>query len=285
MIDLSFLRELDRLSLIIRKNITSNYAGDRQSKEIGEGLLFKDYTIYSPGDDIRHVDWRVYGRTDKLFIKRFEEERNVTVHVLIDFSGSMAFGTRMFKSTYASMLAIGFAYMALKNNERFVLSTFTDKLTTYRPKRGRQQLAAMLNILNNKKPSGTGVFDRSITGYKRFIDSKSLVIVLSDFLYPMDQIREVLIRLRKNDVKFVQVLDAVETELKLEGDYRLQDLETGQVLKTYVSPSLRKKYLKLLGDHNAQVKKLCEETNTEWHQVNTETPIFDAFYNVLLNAR
>ena len=90
-----------------------------------------------------------------------------------------------------------------------------------------------------------------------------------------------LIRLRKNEVKFVQVLDPVERELRLEGDFKLRDLETGEVIKTYVSPALRKRYLKLLAEHNAQIKKLCDATNTQWFSIGTDTSIFDAFYKVL----
>ncbi|MBD3318372.1 DUF58 domain-containing protein [Candidatus Woesearchaeota archaeon] len=282
MIDLSFLQKLDKLTLIIRKNLTSNYSGERRSKEIGQGLLFADHTIYTEGDDIRHVDWKVFGRTDKLFIKRFEEERNLTVHVLVDFSGSMGFGShKMLKSTYAAMMAIGFAYIALRNNERFVLSTFDERLLTYRPKRGRRQLAQMFDVLNNRKPKGKTSFESSISSYKRLIDSKSLVIVISDFLYDLDEIKNVLLKLRKNQVKFVQVLDPVELKLMLEGSYKLKDLETSDVLRTYISPALRKKYLRLLSKHNAAIKQLCEETNSSFYTVSTETPIYDAFYEVL----
>lgn len=282
MIDLSFLHKLDKLILIIRKNLTSNYQGDRQSKSIGQGLLFKDYTMYSEGDDFRYLDWRVYGRTDKLFIKRFEEERNLTVHVLVDFSGSMGFGSaKVIKSTYASMMAIGFAYIALKNNERFVLSSFDSKLTTFRPKKGRSQLAAMFDSLNKRKPSGTSNLSDSISSYKKFINSKSLVIVISDFLYDISQIKDVLLKLRKNQVKFIQVLDPIEKDLSIEGDYRLKDLETNKQMKTYISPSLRKKYLNQLKKHNAEIANLCKETNSEFHTVSSDMEVYEAFYKVM----
>ena len=282
MIDLTFLDKLDRLILLIRKNITSNYSGDRLSKATGQGLLFKDYTMYTEGDDIRYVDWRVYARTDKLFIKRFEEERNLTVHVLVDFSGSMNFGSgSILKSTYASKMAIGFAYLALKNNESFVLSTFGTKLTTYRPKKGRQHLAAMFDMLNKKRPEGLTMFDNSISSYRKFINSKSLVVIVSDFLYPIPEIRNVLLKLRKNQVKLIQVLDPVEMELNLEGHFKLKDLEDSRIMKTYISPSMRKNYLSRLKKHNSEIKKLAQETNTQFYTFSTEIEIFDAFYRVL----
>src|SRR4030042_1668123 len=123
MIKTDFLRQLDRFSLILTKRKTSTYVGEKKSPATGKGLIFKDHTQYVPGEDFRSVDWRVFARTDKLFVKRYEEERNATVHILIDMSGSMNFGTECTKAEYASMLGLGFAYLAMKNNERFVLCT------------------------------------------------------------------------------------------------------------------------------------------------------------------
>jgi uncharacterized protein (DUF58 family) len=150
-IDLSFLHKLDRMSLLISKRITSNYVGERPAVYTGRGLIFKDHAIYAPGDDFRAVDWKVFARLDKLFVKRFEEERNLVVHIVLDYSGSMAFGQRTKKFEYADMLGLGFAYMAMKHNERFVVSTFADRLEVFKPKRGRGNLVTVLDYLNTKK--------------------------------------------------------------------------------------------------------------------------------------
>jgi uncharacterized protein (DUF58 family) len=279
-----FLAKLDKLSLLIRKNVTSNYSGDRKSQAQGQGLLFKDYTMYTSGDDIRHVDWKVYARTDKLFIKRFEEERNLTVHILVDFSGSMGFTShKMLKSTYAAQLAVGFAYLAMKNNERFVLSAFSKKLTSFRPRRGRGQLIGMFDMLKNRKAQGVAAFEAIITRYKSLINSKALVFIVSDFLYDLKEIESVLQKLNKQDVRLVQVLDPVEMDLNIEGDYRLEDLETSGVMKTYVSPVLRKKYLSLLQEHNKQIKKFCNETGATFHSCSTDTAPFQSIYDAIKN--
>src|SRR5574342_785570 len=186
MIDQEFLHQLDRFSLIINKRITSNYVGERFSHATGRGLIFKDHAIYAPGEDFRSVDWRVFGRTDKLYVKRYEEERNLAVHIILDFSASMGFGTTMTKAEYASMVGVGFAYLALKNNERFVLSIFSDSLEIFKPKKGRAQLASMVEFLNDKKPKGLSKLDESLGRYKNLIKSKSYVVIVSDFLYPID---------------------------------------------------------------------------------------------------
>ncbi len=281
MMDLSFLKQLDKLSLVINKKVTSNFYGGRESKVSGKGLLFKDYRIYAPGDDIRAVDWKVYGKTDHLYVKLFEEERNLTAHIIIDFSSSMNFGKKIKKYEYAAMLGIGFAYMALKNNERFVLSTFSDKLELFRAKKGRKQLVASIDYLNRKKPEGGSNFERSISPYKKAINSKSLIVIISDFLYDTKEIRNVVDKFKDHELILIQVLDEMESKLDLQGEFKLKDMESSSMLRTFISPFLRSKYLDNLGSHSAKIKKICDEVGARYFFVDTGTPIFDNFYRIL----
>src|SRR3989338_6692961 len=126
MINTDFLNQLDRFHLVIKKRVTSNYIGPRRSVALGRGLTFKEHREYAPGDDIRLIDWKVFARTDDLHIKTFEEERNLTVHVIMDSSASMGFGKPVSKFDYAAMLGVGFAYLAMRDNEKFQISkTYT----------------------------------------------------------------------------------------------------------------------------------------------------------------
>jgi len=282
MIELDFLHHLDKLSLIINKRITSDYAGENKSEYTGRGLVFKDYVIYAPGDDFRGVDWKVYARSEKLFSKRYEEERNLTVHIIVDFSGSMGFGSgRVKKSDYASMAALGFIYMAMKNNERFVLSTFSDKLESFKPKRGRKQLAIMMDYLNAKTPQGLSKFEESLVKYKNLVTTKSFVVIISDFLYDTEEIKRILHRYRKHEIRLVQVLDPMETKLDLDGDYKFKDSETKDVMRTFVSPYLRRTYLQKLDEHKAKISQACDEVGARFYSFSTDYPIFDAFYQIL----
>jgi len=281
MIDLSFLHHLDRLSLIINKRITSNYVGERKSIATGRGLVFKDHIIYAPGDDFRYIDWKVYGRLDKLFVKRFEEERNLTVHIIVDYSASMGFGKKQTKAEYASMFGIGFAYMAMKNNERFVLSTFSNVLEPFKAHKGRSQLISIVDYLNKKKPQGLSKLDDSLGRYKKLINSKSMVIILSDFLYSVQDIRQAIARFKRHNVVLIQVLDQEEETLPLDGDFKLIDTETKETLRTFVSPYLRKKYTESMDNHRAEIKRACDEINAKFFTFHTGSPIFDAFYQVL----
>lgn len=281
MIPTDFLDQLDRFSLIIKKKITSNFTGEKKTEVVGSGLIFRDYSAYVPGDDFKHIDWKVYGRTDRLVVKRFEEDRNLTVHVLIDFSGSMNFGAKLKKSDYASMIGLGFIYIALKNNERFVLSTFDDSLDFFQAKKGSKNLISIIEYLNSKKPRGKSNFQDALSRYKSLITSKALVVVVSDFLYDPVIIQEFLYRFRNNKIKLIQVLDKTEKKMDLEGDYELIDLETEDVLKTYVDPVVRKTYLSDLERHNARIKELCSDINADFYTVSNDEDIFDVFYKIL----
>ncbi len=285
MIDTQFLHQLDKFSLIINKRITSNYIGERFSKATGRGLIFKDHVIYSPGEDFRSVDWRVFARTDRLFAKRYEEERNLTVHVILDFSASMGFGTQMTKADYASMIGVGFAYLALKNNERFVLSTFSDVLETFKAKKGRAQLAAMVEYLNEKKPRGLSKLEQSLGGYKKLINSRSYVVIVSDFLYPIDDIRKALHYFKNHRVVLIQVLDKVEKNLDLEGDFKLKDLETNEVLRTFINPFARKQYAGMLQEHVDKIQQVCTEVGAKFYSSHTGQSVFDVFFDVLGRKR
>ncbi|HSU73171.1 MAG TPA: DUF58 domain-containing protein [Candidatus Binatia bacterium] len=281
MIDLGFLKTLDRFSLIVNKHLTSNYIGERRTAFLGRGLVFRDYSSYAPGEDYRMIDWKVYGRTDRLMIKKHEEERNLTVHIISDFSASMNFGDPVKKSDYAGMLGIGFAYLAMKNNERFVMSTFAEKLELFKPRKGRKQLAAIIEYMNEKRAKGMTNFEESLGRYKKMVGSRSLIVIISDFLYDINEIKTTLLRFRNHDVRLVQVLDKTEKELDVEGEVKLRDSESGGVLRTYISPYLKKKYLNMLEVHNAMIRHACMEANARFYSISTQTPLFDAFYQVV----
>jgi uncharacterized protein (DUF58 family) len=281
MIDISFLQKLDRFALIVNKNLTSNYVGERRTSFLGQGLIFRDYSSYAPGEDYRMIDWKVFARTDRLMVKKHEEERNLTVHIISDFSASMGFGTPIKKSDYAAMIGVGFSYLAMKNNERFVMSTFAESLELFKPRKGRKQMVNMVDYLNKKKAKGLTNFEESLSRYKKMIGSKSLIIIVSDFLYDINEIKTVLARFAKHDVRLIQVLDKTEKELDIEGEFKLTDSESGVTLRTYVSPYLKKKYLNLLSTHNAMIEHACQETGARFYSFGTDKPIFDAFYEIV----
>ena len=281
MIDTSFLDQLTRFNLVVNKRVTSNVSGPRRSMAAGRGYTFKDYRIYAPGDDTRLIDWKVYARTDNLYIKVKEEERNLTVHIIIDRSASMDFGRPISKFDYASMIGVGFAYLALRNNEKFQFSTFADSLEIFQPRRGMSHLATMVQHLNSIKPKGYSKLRDTIMQYKKVIGSKSMLVIASDFLVNIDEIREAFYLLGDHEIKIIQVFDRVEKELKMEGDMKLIDSETKGLLRTFISPRMRMDYQQQLDAHCAKIEELCNKLNIDYNLAVTDTPIFDTFYKIL----
>ncbi|MBD3312942.1 DUF58 domain-containing protein [Candidatus Woesearchaeota archaeon] len=281
MITTEFLDQLDKFHLIINKRVTSNYSGEKRSLAAGHGLTFKDHRIYAPGDDIRQIDWKVYARTDDLYLRIFEEERNLSVHIIIDASASMNFGKSIKKYDYAAKLAVGFAYLAMKGNEKFQFATFSEDLTVFRSKRGMNQLASMVYHLNNVHSTGHSNFVQSIFKYKKMINNRSFIVLLSDFLFNIDDIKKSLYVLGDHEIKVIQIVDPVEKDFLLSGDMRLKDSETKEMLKTHISPRLRQDYRESLSNHLASIEKTCNDLGIGFHSISTDTPIFDAFYSIL----
>ncbi|MBS3121816.1 DUF58 domain-containing protein [Candidatus Woesearchaeota archaeon] len=284
MIDTSFLDQLKRFSLIIRKRVTSNYKGARRSIGQGRGLQIKDYKDYVAGDDIRTLDWKVFARTNKLYVKQFEEDRTLTVHLIIDKSSSMNFGKHTTKYEYGSMLGTGFAYLALRENDKFEFTTFSNDIDTIRPRRGMSQLASIVDKLNHLDVKGFSKFEESMQKYRKHLHGRCLVVVLSDFLFNLDELREGLMRLGKHEIKVVQVLDREEKELNMYGDVKLFDSESNVMLRTFISRRLRQKYLQKLNDHSSQLHDICVKQGIGFYQVTTDDKIFDSFFNVLKHA-
>jgi len=280
-IDTDFLKSLSRLQILLKKRIYADRQGAHSASQGGEGLVFRDYKSYSPGDDFRHIDWRIYARTDKFYIRRFEAERNLTVHILLDASASMNFGSKgTTKFEYAAMIGLGFSFIAMRNNERFNLSTFTDHVNAFKPRKGASNLAYLFDYLGIMRIEGKSDFLQSMEEYRKRITSKSFIVFISDFLYDLDEVEEILSRYRRSQVYVIQVLDIEERDLSLSGDVILEDAETQAKLRTFVSARLKNTYQQKLEEHIAKLKDICEHNNASFISVSTNTPTFEAFYHM-----
>lgn len=269
---------------MLKKKVNAQYQGNRATSYAGSGLTFKDYKDYSYGEDFRQIDWKVYARTDKYYIKRYEEDRNLTVHIIVDASASMNFGKKTTKFEYASQLGVGFAYIALKNNERFEFSTFAEQLQPFKAKKGVSHLLGILNRLSEMKLTGKSEFSASLESYKKLITSKSVIVIISDFLYSLDEIRNTLSRFRKSDVIVIQVLDPLEQSFAIEGDLILHDAETQQKMRTFVTRRTQQDYRQEMEKHAAAITEVAEQGRFTFLTVTTDIPVFDSFYKALTLA-
>ncbi|MEK6968204.1 MAG: DUF58 domain-containing protein [Nanoarchaeota archaeon] len=265
--------------------MTSSFIGSRQSTQPGRGSTLRDHRQYADGDDFRLIDWKVFARTDHMYIKRFEEERSLTVHVIVDKSDSMNFGDKVTKFDYAGMIGVGFAYLAMKENEKFRFCTFSDDIEIFSLRRGMAHLAQMIEHLNKAKTKGGSNFLECMRKYKKTLGSRSLIVVVSDFLVDYDQIEEGLALFSNHDLKVIQVLDAQEKALALEGDLKLKDLETNQEIQTFITPQNRQQYLGKLDEHIAKIEKLCMKLDADYSLVITDKPVFESFFDILRSVK
>ncbi len=284
MIEEDFLRHLDRMSVLVQKRVSSNFIGERKSLQTGKGNMFKDHRMYTPGDDFRDIDWKVYGRTDKLHVKKYEEDKSLSTHIILDSSKSMDYKSGdVTKFEYASMVGLAFAYMAMKKNERFMLSTFADSLDIFTPRRGRRQFVRVIDYLKEKQAGGKTNFEQSLLTYLKRIGSRSLIVVVSDFFYDIDEIERSLKRFKNCEIILIQVIDEVESRMNLKGDLRFRDMETSQVIRAFMDAVTKKLYFKKKEEHNEKLKWIASSLGAKFYTFSTETPIFDSIYNVLRN--
>jgi uncharacterized protein (DUF58 family) len=194
----------------------------------------------------------------------------------------MGFGSPVSKFDFAAMLGLGFAYLAMKGNEKFQFATFDDGLEMFRPRKGMNHLAAMLMHLNSAKTKGKSNFLDAMGKYRKLISTRSFIVIMSDFLFPFAQIEHALSRFgSSHQMKVIQVLDRVERDMLLEGDLRLKDSESGGQMRTFVSQRMRGEYRNALEEHTARIGHLCSQLGIEFYPVTTDVPLFDVFFDVL----
>ncbi len=278
-IDPDFLDELDRFDSSLKRETSSQYQGEQESPDIGEGLTFSDYRRYAPGDDTRLIDWKLYARTEEYYIKQYEEERNLTVHVLVDSSDSMDFGEGPeHKFEYAAKLGLGFCYLTAEENNDFRFSTFGDdfeRLDTGRSNRG--ELLRVIDLLNGQELGGRSDFRSAFESYAASISSRSLVVVLSDFLGDLDDIEEGLAALARNELVTAQVLSPDELDPAVMGDTVFEEPETDRELRTYFGGRLAQQYQTRLQQFTGEVAERASDLRSTHALVDTGDDFFDSF--------
>src|SRR5215469_4427017 len=183
-LDAETLQRLDELVLITRKSMATGRPGRRRSPLAGTSMEFADYRRYAPGDDFRRIDWRAYARLERIFLRVFEAEENLTVTILVDCSNSMQHG-KPSKASLASSIAAALAYVALKCEDGVIVGALTDRLAAYRRAgSGKHAIWAVGEFLSRLPRSGTTNLNRALYDLNKVVMSPGLIIVISDFLAP-----------------------------------------------------------------------------------------------------
>jgi uncharacterized protein (DUF58 family) len=285
LLDPQFLARLEQLELVSRKIFLGRMKGERRSKRKGQSVEFADYRNYVIGDDLRHLDWNLFARLDRLFIRLFMEEEDLHVYLLIDNSLSMDFGTPT-KLHYAKQVAAALGFIGLVNMDRVVIEAFNDCLTQSLPAaRGRRSLWRVMDFLQKIEPAGPSDLRRALRSFSLKCSGKGIVVVLSDFMDKggyADALRYLIAR--QLDIYVIQILSQEEIEPEIVGDLRLVDIEDDDVAEITVSGPLLKRYKQNLAAYRANLYEFCIRRGVACLFTSTQVP-FDRLVFSYLRQR
>lgn len=269
------IARLDQLEVLTRKVFRGRQKGERRSRKKGQSVEFADYREYVPGDDTRHLDWNVYGRLERLYIKLFLEEEDLAFYVIIDSSESMNFGEPTTKFEYARKLAGALGYIALRNQDKVGISDAKDRVESrFRPVRGKAQLAKLLTYLQNLETGKRTNLTQSCRDFVLQNKQSGIVVVISDFLDERgyeDALKQFF--LRSYDVYCIQVLSPEEKEPKNVGHLELVDAETGERQEITASESLIKQYRQTVEAYCGGLRDWCTSHGMTYLATTTDVSV------------
>jgi uncharacterized protein (DUF58 family) len=274
--DESTLRKLTRLTLVANQVRTGLMKGDRRSSKRGTSLEFADYRDYTPGDDLRRVDWNAYARLDRPFLKLFEEEEDLAVHVLLDRSVSMNWGEAdANKFIYARRMAAALGVIALSAGDQLTLTCLgSGKLgQSFGPKRSQANLMNLFLFLENQKTAGETDLNHSLRQYLLAARRPGLAILISDLFSPAGY-REGLSQLQSRgyEIALMQVLAPDELDPPLAGDLRLVDQETGQTQDVSIDASMRAVYRQRVQAWQEEIRAASSQRGIRYIRLSTALP-------------
>src|SRR5947209_1523948 len=282
LLDPDFLNKLDQLELVSRKIFVGRMKGERKSKRRGSSVEFADHRNYSVGDDLRHIDWNVYGRLDKLFLKLFLEEEDLHFYTLLDTSLSMDFGEPT-KLHYGKQVAAALAFIGLVNHDRVILDTFSTSLTTgLASVRGRSQMWRVVQHLDALQASGSSDLRAAAKAFAVKHAGKGVVVVISDFMDKHGYEEALRYLLARNlDIYVIHVLSREEVEPELLGDLRLVDAEDEDEAEITVSAPLLRRYKETLNAFVGGLKEWCTRRGITYIFTTNQNPFEKLILNYL----
>lgn len=280
-IDPAVLAKIGNLEFVARSVVDGVINGSHRSPYFGASVDFAEHRGYVPGDDIRRVDWRVFARTDKYYIKEFEADSNANFSVLLDISRSMAFGARLSKLDYARMLAACLTYLVSKQRDRVGLVTFDEDVVDHVPPSAKH-VDVVLHTLDRAQAKRPGRFGVPIRKLAEHFGRRGIVVVISDFYEEPDEILDAvsLIRYRGNDVILFHVLDPAEIDFSFQDASSFEDLESGEQLPV-VPDALGEQYRAMVGEHIAALTTKSAAQRVDYNLLNTAVPLDYALFNYM----
>jgi uncharacterized protein (DUF58 family) len=277
--------KLKGMELRARMVVEGFIAGLHKSPYHGFSVEFAEHRQYMPGDSIRDIDWKLYAKSDKFFIKQYEEETNLKGYLLLDCSRSMAYhsGAQISKLDYAGMLSGALSYMMLRQRDSVGLVTFDQKIRRYIPPRSKAgHLHVMLKEIADQRPSELTDISHTLHEMAERIKRRGLVIIMSDLLDDAEKIISGLKHFRYNqhEVIVFHILDPRERDFAFGSDALFRDMETGEEITT--SPyQIKKDFQKQVKAFAEEIAMACRQSNIDYHPIDTSMPFDKALYAFL----
>ncbi len=270
-----------RARLVVEGFIT----GLHKSPYHGFSVEFAEHRQYMPGDEIRHIDWKIYGRTDRYYIKQYEEETNLKAYIVLDTSRSMSYASpgQISKAEYGSYLAAALAFMMVKQQDAVGLTLFDEQITGYLPPRAtRGYLRQLLITLQKIQPSGRTGAGRSLHQVADRIRRRGLVIIISDLLDDPASVIAALkhFRHKKNEVIVMHLLDPLERTFAFGADALFKDVETAETMMTQPW-HIQQSYREAMAAFLERYKRECRENYVDYVLMDTQTPFDKALTEYL----
>lgn len=256
-----FMHRLDQLELASRRIVQGRLQGERRSRRRGTSVEFADYRNYAVGDDLRRIDWNIYSRLEKLFLKLFLEEEDLRVHTLVDTSLSMNFGTPT-KLHFAKKIAAALSYIGMVHHDRVTIEAFASSLQADGPgpMRARSQIRRLLHYLENMQPAGSSDMNAAIKAFATRNSGPGVVVVISDFLDKNGYETALRYLIARNfEVYVIHVLSPDEVEPPLTGDLRLIDSEDGDTAEITITAPLLDRYHRTVEAFKSGLREWCAQ--------------------------
>ena len=277
--------KLKGMELKARMVVEGFIAGLHKSPYHGFSVEFAEHRQYMPGDNIHDIDWKVYAKTDRYYIKQYEEETNLKGYLLLDCSASMRYasGGRVSKFDYAGMLCGALSYMMLRQRDAAGLVTFDRRIRRYVPARSKSgHLHVLLSEIANQRPSDETDISGTLHEMAERIKRRGLVIILSDLLDEPDRIISGLrhFRYNRHEVIVFHVLDPRERDFDFGGEALFRDMETGEELST-LPYQMKREYSVAVRRFSDKIASACRQSNIDYHPIDTAMPFDQALYSFL----
>jgi uncharacterized protein (DUF58 family) len=283
-VDPKVLARIKDLELLARTVVDGFINGLHRAPYFGASIDFAEHRGYVPGDDIRRVDWRLYARTDKYYVKEYEADTNANLAVLMDISRSMAFASQgITKLEYGSYLAACLAYLSHRQRDRVGIVTFDEDIVTYVPPSAKH-FNVLLHTLDQAKPVKPGRLTASVMKIAEHFKRRSIVALISDLYENPDDLIESLspYRVLGNDLIVFHVLDPAEIEFPYNQASRFQDLESGEEVPV-IPEVFAEQYRKMMQEHIEALTAKFSEVRIDYVLVNTSKPLDEALFSYLGN--